>query len=103
MTATRGKRSAWGLLACLAAVCVIAACTSKDMTGQVAAVIQQSVTAAPAGANPAVSEDVQRFYAARSFAPAWTMDMEQAASALRVLRQAPAHGLPVGAYGDADL
>ena len=61
------------------------------------------MTAAPAGANPAVSEDVQRFYAARSFAPAWTMDKEQAAAAMRLLRQAPAHGLPAEVYVSADL
>jgi murein L,D-transpeptidase YcbB/YkuD len=103
MTVTRVQKSAYRLLACLAAACALAGCTSKDVAGQVAAAIQQAVTAAPAGANLAVSEDVQRFYAARSFAAAWTMDTEQAASAVRVLRQAAAHGLPANAYGGTDL
>ena len=100
---TRGHKSACGLLACLAATWSLAACNTKDVTQQVAGAIQQAVTAAPTGANPAVSEDVQRFYAARSFAPAWTMEKEQAAAAMGLLRQAPAHGLPAEAYVSADL
>src|SRR5688572_5399703 len=102
MTVTRAK-SAWGLLACLAVACALAACTGKDVTEQVTSAIQQAVTAASPGSNRAVSEDVQRFYAARSFAPAWAMDKEQAAAALRLLQQAPAHGLPAEVYLNADL
>lgn len=86
----------------MAMALALAAC-SKDVTGQVTSAIQQTVAAAPAGVNRAVWDDVQRFYVARSYAPAWTTDEEQAASALRVLRQSHEHGLPTEAYVSGDL
>ena len=102
MTVTRGQRRTYGLCACFAMILALAAC-SKNVTGQVTSAIQQTVAAAPAGVNRDVWDDVQRFYVARSYAPAWTADEEQAAAALRVLRQSHEHGLPTEAYVSADL
>jgi hypothetical protein len=90
------------LVAGIAIVAALAAC-AKDVTGQVTSAIQQTVSAAPAGVNRDVWDDVQRFYVARSYAPAWTADKEQPASALRVLRQSHEHGLPTEAYVSGDL
>ena len=47
--------------------------------------------------------DVQQFYQARAYAPAWTASDERAAAALRTLRRAAEHGLPAEAYLSADL
>jgi murein L,D-transpeptidase YcbB/YkuD len=102
MTVARGQRRTWERFACIAIVLVAAGC-SKDVTGQVTSAIQQTVTAAPAGVNRDVWDDVQRFYVARSYAPAWIADKEQAASALRVLRQSHEHGLPTEVYVSGDL
>ena len=55
-----------------------------------------SPRAAPSSPVPtAVWDDVQRFYAARMYAPRWVGDgdEEQAAAALRVVQRAPEHGL----------
>jgi murein L,D-transpeptidase YcbB/YkuD len=53
--------------------------------------------------NPNVWADVQRFYSTRSYDAAWILDDKQGAAALRVLRSAARHGLPVSAYLGSDL
>jgi len=85
------------------AACVCASC-AKDMTGDMrAAILQDTSRAAQPGVSPNVWTDVQRFYSTRSYDAAWTVDDKQAAAALRVLRSAAQHGLPVNAYLGADL
>jgi murein L,D-transpeptidase YcbB/YkuD len=97
----RGARS--GLLWLVVAACACAAC-AKDISAEVSGAIQRAVVAsASAGVSPAVWADVQRFYMTRSYAAAWTGDAKQSAAALRVLRRALEHGLPIEAYVSADL
>lgn len=102
MTSHRQPAVFRGLL-CLVAASSLVAC-AKDVTRDVTVAIQQAVLgAAPKGLRPSVWTDVQRFYMTRSYAPAWIGDEKQAAAALRVLRRAPEHGLPLSAYLSTDL
>ena len=88
---------------CVVAACACVAC-GKDVTTDVTVAIQRAALgAAPPGTRPAVWADVHRFYMTGSYAPAWIGDEKQAAAALRVLRRAPEHGLPLEAYLSGDL
>jgi murein L,D-transpeptidase YcbB/YkuD len=84
------------------AACIWASC-AKDVTADVRAAIQRDTSHAAPGVGSEVWADVQRFYSTRSDDAAWTADDKQGAAALRVLRSAAQHGLPVGAYLSSDL
>jgi murein L,D-transpeptidase YcbB/YkuD len=81
----------------------VAACSTRDVTSEVTSAIQAQTSVGPSQVRPEVWGDVQQFYQARAYAPAWTASDERAAAALRTLRRAAEHGLPAEAYLSADL
>lgn len=83
--------------------CVVAACSTQDVTTDVTSAIREQMSVGPSNVKPEIWGDVQQFYKARAYAPAWTTNQDRAAAALRVLRRAPEHGLPPDAYVSADL
>jgi murein L,D-transpeptidase YcbB/YkuD len=103
MTGTSRVSVVRALVLCATVASAAAGCSSGDVASEVTASIQQGTDSAPSGVAPAVWRDVQQFYNARAFAPAWVMDQQRAASALRVLQRAPEHGLPSEIYLSPDL
>ena len=98
-----------GLIA--VAACLAAGCGPSDTTPQVTAAIEQIVAGSPTShVDEQVWADVRQFYAHRANAPRWVRDGKTAdgkvtgvASALRVIRQAPDHGLTAGDYDEGAL
>jgi L,D-transpeptidase YcbB len=81
------------------------ACSGKPITPQVALALEHVLETAPAGAAKDHWNDVRRFYALRSGAPAWVEDatIGKTEAALGVIRLAPAHGLDAAHYDEAGI
>src|SRR5690349_16632918 len=91
------------VLLCVVAASSLVAC-AKDVTTEVTVALQREVLgAAPPGVRPVGGEGAERFYMTRSYTPAWIADKRQAAAAVRVLRRAPEHGLPLSVDMSPDL
>lgn len=85
---------------------VLSGCQRTDQVPAISAALRHELSGAPpASADAGIWREVQRFYEARDFAPAWTLrrGLDEAKPAVALLHSAPGHGLSLDDYDQASL